>query len=132
MATARRSCVAAKTGVPGRIRTYGLQIRSLPLYPTELRAHTIQNSPLLLMLPALRSFNVVGRVHKLARRSLWRRLCSFSEGGSYGHILCQFSAFYLHLLRPALRSLGVVGGTYYVNSPLFTYICYGLPYEALA
>jgi hypothetical protein len=35
---ARRS--AAKTGVPGRNRTCDLQIRSLSLYPTELRAHS--------------------------------------------------------------------------------------------
>jgi hypothetical protein len=26
-------------GAPGGIRTHGLQIRSLPLYPTELRTH---------------------------------------------------------------------------------------------
>jgi hypothetical protein len=31
----------AKAGVPGRIRTYDLRIRSPPLYPTELRARTI-------------------------------------------------------------------------------------------
>lgn len=28
----------AKAGVPDRIRTYDLQIRNLPLYPTELQA----------------------------------------------------------------------------------------------
>lgn len=30
-----------KTGDPGRIRTCGLQIRNLPLYPTELRGHGV-------------------------------------------------------------------------------------------
>ena len=33
-----------KLGAPGRARTYGLQIRSLALYPTELRARTLRNS----------------------------------------------------------------------------------------
>jgi hypothetical protein len=31
----------AKAGAPDRSRTYDLQIRSLTLYPAELRAHTI-------------------------------------------------------------------------------------------
>ena len=30
-----------KIGTPGRIRTYDLQIRSLALYPAELRAHLV-------------------------------------------------------------------------------------------
>src|SRR5205823_2307443 len=34
---ATRSCEAAKNGDPERIRTSGLQIRNLPLYPAELR-----------------------------------------------------------------------------------------------
>jgi hypothetical protein len=52
MATAKRSCAAtetglpaealAKAGAPDRIRTCGLQIRNLSLYPTELRAHISQ------------------------------------------------------------------------------------------
>ena len=29
-------------GAPGGTRTPGLQVRSLPLYPTELRAHTVR------------------------------------------------------------------------------------------
>ncbi len=33
-----------RIGAPGRARTYGLQIRSLALYPTELRARTLRNS----------------------------------------------------------------------------------------
>ena len=32
-------CVISKSGAPDRVRTYNLQIRSLMLYPIELRAH---------------------------------------------------------------------------------------------
>ena len=34
----------AKAGAPDRIRTCGLQIRNLPLYPTELRARDTYNN----------------------------------------------------------------------------------------
>ena len=34
-----------ESGAPGRARTYGLQIRSLALYPTELRARTSRTIP---------------------------------------------------------------------------------------
>ena len=37
---AKRETVIEKYGAPGEIRTPDLLIRSQPLYPTELRAHT--------------------------------------------------------------------------------------------
>ena len=35
--------VSSRSGAPGRIRTYGLRIRSPALYPAELRARKAKN-----------------------------------------------------------------------------------------
>lgn len=40
-AIGRWKCVlSTKVGTPGRVRTCGLQLRRLSLYPSELRAHS--------------------------------------------------------------------------------------------
>ena len=90
-AKTRSSCFVSKhedlVGDPGGIRTHGLSLRRRPLYPAELRDHTLE-SPYFARLSRLRRLLTV-RLGVIFANLEGRFLISFSNfgGRTFSHLL---------------------------------------------